>query len=156
MGVVILITLTLLLSVSISASGGPHSSNVIASVTVPAVCGITLSATTIDFGSLAPGIDVPTNNAIIDSNTGGDIAVNVLLVGNDWTSTSSSFSVSNTVYSAAIGTPYSTATKLTNILVITPYIVGPYTSNTIYFGLGIPQTVLKGSYTQNILIENSC
>ncbi len=152
--IVVIITLTLLFGISVSATSG--TSNVIASVTVPAVCGIPTSLSAIDFGSLAPGESVNTNNGIIDTNTGGDIVANVLLSGTDWTSTSSSIGVSNTVYSAILNTVYANAIPLTLTPHLTTIIIGAYTSNTIYFGLRLPQHALKGIYSQTITIENSC
>ncbi len=127
---------------------------VTASVNVPASCAITLSPTTLDFGSIAPQANVPTNNVVGDSN-GGDIVANILVKGTDWSGTPGSFGVSNTLWDASTDATY-TGNQLTNALVITSVIIGTTGTNDIYFGLGVPAGTAAGIYSQTITIENSC
>lgn len=129
------------------------TSNIVASVNVPAVCGISLGASTINFGAIVPGSNVPTANAITDNNIGGDINANVLVSGTDWTYGSGT--VGNTLYSPTSQATY-TGTSLTGSLVPTSVWIGAGAANSLYFGLGIPIGTLAGSYTQTITIENSC
>ncbi len=125
-------------------------------------CFISLSPTTVNFGSIVPGANVPTNVNVVVSDPGGNFAANVLVDGTNWVSGVNNFGVSNTLWDAAnqvsvyAGTPLTNALVITSIIVTAPTLGTPTTSNSIYFGLGIPQGVVAGTYTQNIVIENSC
>ncbi len=117
-------------------------------------CTISLSPTTLSFGSINPESNVPTNKAITDDNTGNANAY-MLVYGGNWVSGSNSFGVSNTLWDAASQTAYTgsilTATP-SNTLITVP----ASGSNSIYFGLGVPGATPQGAYSQNIIIENSC
>jgi hypothetical protein len=124
-------------------------------------CYISLSTNTINFGSIAPGANVPTANTVVVSNPGGNAAANVLVDGTNWASSSSSFGVSNTIWDVSSQTTYngvalSNSLAITGIILAAPNTVNTITSNDIYFGLGVPTATVAGTYTQNILIENSC
>lgn len=143
----------------------PPSNSVTLTVAVTAnvatQCFISLSPSTINFGAINPGANVPTANEITDSDIGGNIAANVLVYGGNWIFGSNNFGVSNTLWSpSSLGT-YS-GNALTNSLVNTQIVVQAptptqtTTSNNIYFGLAIPAGTIAGTYSQNIVIENSC
>lgn len=135
-------------------SAGTYNGNVAATVNVPAICSITLTPNTIDFGSIAPQGNVPTSNQITDDNT-GDIIANTLIDGTAWSGAPGSFGVSNTLWDSSTQATYN-GIALSNTLTLTSVDVGAYSSNSFYFGLGIPGTVLAGTYSQTITIENSC
>ncbi|MGC8538971.1 MAG: hypothetical protein ACP5MK_03840, partial [Candidatus Micrarchaeia archaeon] len=89
----------------------------------------------------------------------------IYVYGSNWiysSNTAISFYVSNTMWSASNTISYSSGTGLTlspvstGIIIPTPTQAQPSTSNTIYFGVGVPEGAPAGAYTQNIIIENSC
>ncbi|MGC9190630.1 MAG: hypothetical protein ACP5FR_01825, partial [Candidatus Micrarchaeia archaeon] len=88
------------------------------------------------------------------SNTGNTTAY-MFVYGGNWIGPVQ-FGVSNTTWSAIANTPYLSATRLssspTNTLILVPY----GSSNSIYFGLGVPGGTPSGAYSQAITIENSC
>ncbi|MEM3791327.1 MAG: hypothetical protein QXL16_01185, partial [Candidatus Micrarchaeaceae archaeon] len=120
----------------------------------PLTCTISLSSNTIEFGSMNPSSIAPTTKSIIDDNTGNTKAY-MFVYGYNWTGPLS-FGVSNTTWSAVANTLFSSAKRLTNTPTNTSILVPAGSSNTIYFGLGIPGGTPPGSYSQNIVIENSC
>ncbi len=130
--------------------------SVAASVNVPLYCGITLSPTSISFGSVSPGSNVPTNVLVTDTNSAGNTQANVLIDGTAWTSSSSSFGVGNTEWDTTSQTTY-TGTALTSSLASTGETLSASAgSNTLYFGLAVPASQAAGVYSQTITIENSC
>ncbi len=120
----------------------------------PPVCTISLSTNAISFGSLNPGTMYPDNVPIIDTNS-GDAVANVLLSGTNWTSLSSNFGVTNTSWSVAPLDIFG-SNLLSGSLKGTGIDVEPSSSNSIYFGLNVPGAIPAGTYTQTIVIENSC
>jgi hypothetical protein len=140
------------------------ANSITASVAVNPICYISLASTAISFGSIKSGSSRATNAIVTDSDTGGNAAASLLVGGTNWALTGSnsiSFGVSNTLYDAAAQPTY-IGTALTNNLVDTSITIpaptqsNTITSNSIYFGLGIPGGAPAGSYTQTITIENSC
>ncbi|MGC9142913.1 MAG: hypothetical protein ACP5HF_03425, partial [Candidatus Micrarchaeia archaeon] len=117
-------------------------------------CTISLSTTSINFGSISPSTSIATNNAIVDSNTGNANAY-IFVYGGNWIGPVQ-FGVSNTTWSKESGTLFSLANKLSLTAVNTTILVPAGSSNTIYFGVGVPGGAPAGAYTQNIIIENSC
>lgn len=149
---------------------GTLSNTVSASATVSSVCYITLTPTSINFGSIASGANVLTNVQVTDNDINGNAAANVLIGGGTgpvspyngvWVSGGNSFGIANTLFSGASQASY-TGTAVTNTLTLTTIYVGaptqasPFVANSIYFGLNIPGGTAAGSYTTNIVIENSC
>jgi hypothetical protein len=137
---------------------------VTASVSVLGVCFISLSPTSLNFGSIAANANVPTNNLVTDSDSNGDAAATIFVEGTSWNSISNTligFGVSNTLWSASSLGTYS-GNALTNTLTSTGIIIAaptqanPTTNSPIYFGLGVPGGTPAGSYSQTITIENSC
>ncbi|MFP3278368.1 MAG: hypothetical protein RXO43_02285, partial [Candidatus Micrarchaeota archaeon] len=128
-------------------------------ITISSVtCTISLGTTAINFGSLNPGANVATTNAITDSNTGTANAY-MYVYGGNWiysSNTAISFYVANTVWSNKANTAYSSATRLSNLATNTTILVPASSSNTIYFGLAVPGGAPAGAYTQNIVIANQC
>ena len=123
-----------------------------------ATCTISLGTTAINFGSLNPGANIATTNAITDSNTGTANAY-MYVYGGNWiysSNTAISFYVANTVWSSAANTAYSSATRLSTLAANTTIFVPASGSNTIYFGLAVPGGAPVGAYTQNIVIANQC
>lgn len=134
------------------------TSNVIASVSVPKACFISLGTGSIFFGSIAPGSStVYTVNSVSDIDTNGNANANILVEGNDLTSGALDIGVSNTVWSAT-NVLIGSGTTLTNTLVDTHVVV--YSSggstNSIFFGLTVPAGQATATYAANYLLENSC
>lgn len=137
------------------------SSNVAASVSISAVCYTSVTPTTISFGTLSTNTNVPTNVLVTDQDNGGNVASYLYISGNDWTAGSNSFGVSNTLWDPTtqatyVGTALSATSSNTAILIPAPTVSVTTTSNSIYFGLGVPSGVAPGTYTQTITIQNSC
>lgn len=132
---------------------------------VQGVCYISLSSTQLNFGSIFAAANVPTNNAITDTDSNGNAAASVLVEGTNWylngNVLAANFLVGNTLWNPTALGAYSGNT-LTNSLVTTGItIVAPtQTSNSqnapIYFGLAVPGGTPAGAYGQTITIENSC
>ncbi|MCW6160443.1 MAG: hypothetical protein LVQ95_05160 [Candidatus Micrarchaeales archaeon] len=146
------------------AGAVPIATNTVATVNVPSTCFIGVSANTINFGTINPGANVPTDKQITVQDPGGNIAANILVDGGNWISGSNNFGVANTLWDTSNDVTYiGNALKLapgglTDTMLQTPAPTqsNPTTSNNIYFGLGIPAGAVAGAYTQNIIIENSC
>ncbi|MEM3470420.1 MAG: hypothetical protein QXZ36_06725, partial [Thermoproteota archaeon] len=117
-------------------------------------CTISLSTTSISFGNINPGFNIPTANAVTDTNTGNANAY-MLVYGGNWIGPTQ-FGVSNTTWSATANTPFSSAARLASTVANTLISVPASGSNSIYFGVGIPGGAPSGSYSQTITIENSC
>lgn len=146
------------------------ANTVSASATVTSVCYLSsLSTTSVNFGSIAAGANVPTNNQITITDNGGNAAASVLVAGGlgpsspyngVWTGTNN-FGVANTLYSASTQATY-TGTAVTNTLVASgitvpqPTVAAPSQSVSIYFGLNIPGGTAAGAYTTNVILETSC
>ena len=141
-----------------SLGSGPATSSLTANV--QGFCSISLSPTSINFGSIAASANVPTNSLITDTDSGGNVQASVLVKGTDWSGTGS-FGVSNTLYSSSSQLTY-TGNALTNTLtgtgitIAAPTQGSPSTNSLIYFGLGVPAGAPAGAYSQTITIENSC
>ena len=146
------------------------SSNVTATANVEAVCYITLSVNSIDFGSLFPTQNTPTTQNVLDIDNGGNIAANVLFSATTWNDISDNsigFGASNTTYSNTYNTPWASAFNDGNylttnaevangIVVPSPSFTTQSTNVPIYFGLAIPPAQTAGQYNQIIYVENSC
>ncbi|MGC9129708.1 MAG: spherulation-specific family 4 protein [Candidatus Micrarchaeia archaeon] len=117
-------------------------------------CTISLTPTFISFGNLNPGNSIATIYRVNDTNTGNANAYMVVYGGN-WIGPVQ-FGVSNTTWSKESGTLFSFANKLSLTAVNTTILVPAGSSNTIYFGVGVPGGAPAGAYTQDIIIENSC
>ncbi len=117
-------------------------------------CTISLSPSTINFGKLNAGSNIATTNAITDSNLGNTNAY-MLVYGGNWIG-SAQFGVSNTTWASSSGVQFATANKLSATPSNTLLVVPASGSNTIYFGLEVPNGAPAGSYSQTITIENSC
>lgn len=134
-----------------------------AKVTVPGTCYISLSPTLVSFGSIVASANVPTNVLVTDTDNGGNVQASMLVEGTAWylngNTLLTNFGVSNTLWDASSQTTY-TGTALSNTLSSTgitiPKPTSTPTSNSIYFGLGVPGGTPAGSYEQTITIENSC
>ncbi len=120
----------------------------------PPVCTISLNTNTISFGNLDPGTIYPDSVQIIDTNS-GDATANILLSGTNWTNPTINFGATNTSWSIT-----SLSSFGPNLLSRSPrntaISIGPSSSNSIYFGLNVPGAIPAGTYTQTIVIENSC
>jgi hypothetical protein len=134
------------------------TSNVLANVVVSSVCEISLAPNAITFGNVAPGTFHPTNVLVTDSNNGNANANSIDIEGTNWILTSSvGFGVSNTTYNMVSSSSAITGVQLSNTLTpVTGSVVPAGGSNTIYFGVNVPVAQAAGTYTQNIILENSC
>lgn len=117
-------------------------------------CSISLTPSAINFGILSPSTDIATTNSVVDTNSGSSEAY-MYVYGGNWIGPSSRFGVSNTTWSVSSGAAFP-ANRLSAVAHNTTILVPASSSNSIYFGLGIPGGAPSGSYTQNIIIENSC
>lgn len=161
---VILVALSIVASFVLSPLAGPAlganslTSNVVATVNVPATCFIDLSTNTINFGSLAPTAQYPANQLIVDTNSGGNIAANVLVDGGNWigTNTIHTFYVTNTIWNPASSNTFTPSNDLTSTLSDTQIVAGAGLSANVFFGVQIPAGQIADTYTQTINIENSC
>jgi hypothetical protein len=135
------------------------NSQYISWATLAPSCGISLTGNTaIGFPALTPGSASPTTNLITDTNAGGTVAANIVVDGSNWIFGANSFFVTNTLWN-----PTSAGAFVGNRLQLDPgnfaqtYILVPGGgSNGVYFGVVIPPALNRGTYTQNIVIENSC
>ena len=140
------------------------SNAITAKVTVEGTCYISLSPNTISFGSVVASANVPTNVLVTDTDSGGNVAASLFVAGTNWflngNTLATSFGVSNTLWDPTsqttyVGTPLTNSLVTTGITIPAPTSTTP-TSNSIYFGLGIPGGTPAGTYEQTITIENSC
>ncbi len=121
-------------------------------------CGISLSNSVINFGSINPSSSVNTANLVVDTNQGGTSSANILVDGTNMVSGSNNFYISNTLWN-----PTSLSSYAGNALKLEPggltdtkiAITGGGAQN-IFFGIGVPAAQPSGSYTQNIVLENQC
>ncbi|MCL5429956.1 MAG: hypothetical protein M1504_00580 [Candidatus Marsarchaeota archaeon] len=119
---------------------------------------------TITFGTMNPASAHNTNVLVLDTDPGGNVNANAYVGAANWISTgSANFLASNTDWNAATQSSFLGTNVLlypsvadTAITVIAPTQATPATTNNIYFGLYVPQGTTAGTYTQNIVIENSC
>ena len=118
------------------------------------VCTVSLAPNSVNFGNMYAGSNIATTNAVTDTNTGNANAY-ILVYGGNWIGPKS-FGVSNTTWAASSGVPFISANRLSALATNTLILVPESSSNSIYFGLGIPGGAPSGPYTQNIIIENSC
>lgn len=137
------------------------SSNVAASVSISAVCYTSATPNSISFGTMSPNTNVPTNVLVTDQDVGGNVGSYLYISGSSWSSGSNSFGISNTTWDSSsqstyTGTGLSSTASNTAILIPSPSISTPTTSNDVYFGLAIPSATPAGTYTQTITFENSC
>jgi hypothetical protein len=132
------------------------TANELATVNVPGVCFIGVSPTSVGFGSLQINSNAPANTQITDTDAYGNVNANILLYGSNWIGPgTANFLVSNTIWSETPQSSY-TGTPLALAIQDTGVIVPGGGSNSVYFGLAIPPSTPGGSYTQNIVFENSC
>jgi len=149
----------------------PSSNTLSVTVNVLPTCYISLSANSINFGTVSSGKNTTTTwNEILDYDPGGNLQATINVAGSNWIYTSNNaitFYVANTVYSGTNTISYSQAFpsnslslypafESTNIIVPAPTQSTSTTSNEIYFGLGVPGGTKVGAYTQNIIIANEC
>jgi len=144
----------------------PSSNTLAVALKVKPTCFISLNPTSINFGSLVPTANTSTTwNGIVDTDNGGNAQATIYVSGTNWTFTSNPsiyFYVANTVWSStntgtySSGTPLTLSAVSTGIIIPAPTPSQKATSNTIYFGAGIPGGAPVGSYTQNIIIANQC
>jgi hypothetical protein len=145
----------------------PTTSNVLSvSVNVLKVCFINISSTSINFGGIKSGTNTGTNwYGITDTDYGGNVQSIINVEDTNWVLSSNnavSFSGNYTLYSSTNTGSYTSGTSIsstltsTGIIVPAPTQTTPSTSNTIYFGVGVPGGSHAGVYTQNIIIANQC
>ena len=134
------------------------TSNVLANVVVSSVCEISLAPNAITFSNVAPGTFHPTDVAVIDTNDGNANANSIDIEGTNWILTSIvGFGVSNTTYNMVSSSSAITGVQLSDALTpVSNSVVAYDGSNTIYFGVNVPIAQTAGTYTQNIILENSC
>ncbi|MGC8680012.1 MAG: hypothetical protein ACP5T6_01785 [Candidatus Micrarchaeia archaeon] len=140
------------------------SYQVTAYANVIGTCYISLSTNNINFNSIYASANVPTNVLVIDSDNGGNAAASLLISGGNWIYSTNSllqFGVTNTLWNPSSLTTYSGNTLTSNLIntgitIPAPTQSNPNSSNNIYFGLGVPGGTPAGSYTQTIVIDNTC
>ena len=126
------------------------------------VCYTVVTPTAISFGNMYPGTTYNTNVIVTDNDVGGNVGSAMMVQGNaNWVFGSNNIGVSNTVYNAVsqstyLGNALSNTFVNTNIAITAPTQATPYASANIYFGMSVPGGTPAGTYTENIIIENSC
>ncbi len=129
-------------------------------VNVTGYCAVSLGTNAINFGTITPGSNsVYTSNVITDTNTGGNKDASIWVYGGNWIAGGNNFYVANTAW-ASSNVVYGTGTALTLIGANTGILAGAqgtsYNTNSVYWGLAVPGGQPVGSYTQNIIIINTC
>ncbi len=146
---------------SLLAIGAVHaytdSSDITASVTVPAICTVSLNTTTIDFGSVAPGADTGgVNQAVNVTNGGNTQATSTTIKGNDWSDGTHTMPVGQTEWSTSTFT-YGSGTALTaSDATITGGNLNAGSSLILYFGVGVPSGQAAATYSQTITVTMNC
>jgi len=137
-------------------SGNAGTGNTISIAFALANCFVSLSTNVINFGGIAPNANTPTSHSVTDNNL-GNAGASIYLSGSAWNGliVSDTFGIGNTLWSpTSLGTYAGNALSSSyNSMSVT---IASSGSQYIYFGLGIPKGTPKDTYTQNILIENSC
>ena len=153
------ITIFAVLAIAIGAAKAYTDSDTItATVSVPAICTVSLDTNTIDFGSVAPGADTgATNQQVTITNSGTATATNVTIKGTDWSDGgTNSFAVGQTEWGTSAFT-YGSGTDLTSSdVAITGGNLTKGASLTLYFGVGVPSGQNSASYNQTITITMNC
>jgi len=149
----------------------PSTNTLSVTVNVLPTCYISLSANSINFGTMPSGTNTETNwTGILDSDPGGNEQATIAVAGTNWiysSNTAISFYVANTVYSGTNTISYSQAfpsnslpllpaLPSTGLTIAPPTQATPTTKTEVYFGLGVPGGTKVGAYTQNIIIGNQC
>ncbi len=125
-----------------------------------AECQVVLSTNSINFGTVVPTGASATSNLITVSGSIGYTA-NILTAGSNWISGVQNFFVSNTLWNptsapAGVGNGLSLWNGLTSSLLDSSITVPSLASNSLYFGMSVPPGQAAGTYTQNIVLRNSC
>jgi hypothetical protein len=140
-------------------------------VLVNSACYISLSNTLVGFGSINPGLNVPTANAVTVTDNFGSAAANILIAGgignyispgnNIWVGSSAgnTIGIANTLWNPSLLGTYS-GNALSNTPMDTDIVLpnpgGGSTSNTLYLGMGIPSGTVVDTYTTNVVVEVTC
>jgi PGF-pre-PGF domain-containing protein len=118
-------------------------------------CTISLSPNAISFGTLNPSTDTNTNVVVTDTNNGNRNSYMWVYGGNWLLGSNFGFGVSNTLWDASSQTAY-LGTALSTTPANTLELVPASSSNSIYFGVGVPRGQTPNTYNQIITIENVC
>lgn len=133
------------------------SANVTGQVTVPAQCVISLNASTMNFGSVAPGSDTGATNQIINvTNTGNAAATNTTIRGTQWSSGANTMPVGQTEYNTTSFTYGSGISLTSSDVALTGGNLGAGASLLTYFGVGVPAAQAAGTYNQTITFTMNC
>ena len=143
----------------ISFSANSVSVNVVAGLTVTSTCMLAVSNTAINFPSTAAGTNSVVGNVVSDTNN-GNAASYIWLYGSNWIGgyLAQNFFVTNTIYSNVfLSTGVGTNTNALQLASSNSYIpVFAGGTNTLYFGVNIPNGQAANAYSQNILFLNVC
>jgi len=154
-----------------TSNSGFASNTITGQVTVPGTCFISsVSNTLINFGSLAPGSNTLTSNAITVTDSAGNKPEGIVIFGGNgiipepfWVGTSAgnTIGISNTVWSTSYNAGWSGTATITNTvsgntIVLAAPTIGTSTSNTLYLGMKVPAGTAADTYTTNIVLETSC
>ena len=120
-----------------------------------ATCIFTVSNSAIAFGSMNPGSNIATQNAILITNT-GNTPSNIIIDGTAWSFGTNSFGVTNTVWSWSSGVPYGSANALMPSSYDTGVTLSASSTKNIFFGVGVPAGQAPGTYSQTEDIISSC
>ena len=145
--------------IPLSFAANQIAPNVILSVTVNSVCEISLNTQAVSFGNvIASQNTLTTSQNVLDTNNGNG-GTFIWVDGGNWIGPNGiapSFGVTNTVYSASSANSFGASVALTQIPANSNIFIGIATSNSVWFGLGIPAGQAANVYTQNIIITNVC
>lgn len=128
-----------------------------ASVTVTGMCDLVVNPDVISFDSLVPGaIKHGTTQDVTASQVVGNTFETLEVAGNDW-NTPLGFLVGQTHWGVGgSNTTYSGEVPLTSSAVIVNPALGPTDSQTVHFGLQVPDHQAAGEYSQTITFTFSC
>jgi hypothetical protein len=146
--------------VGLASATNTGSVNIVAQVTVNAVCEVSLSPGSLTFPAMSPGVGSPTQTSVTDNNIGNGAGY-IWIYGSGWTQTTggtNTFAVGDTVWNYnSVGSWSGTA--LTGSSVNTAILVAGGTGangNVINFGVNVPIGQPAATYAQNIVILNAC
>ncbi len=152
----------------IQHASSTYTSNVIANVAVSNTCYVS-TPSSVNFGSTLPSLGYVSNVAVTDTDNGGNAQATISVSGvggsgvqiGDWFSGSNVIPVSNTLWSATpqssyAGTALTNSLASTSITITAPNVAVTSQSANVYFGVAIPAGAPSGTYTQNVLFQNSC
>ena len=133
-----------------------------ANVVVSSACYALGAANPFSFGSVSPGTSTYTNSIATDNDVGGNAAAYFYIKSSgDLTWLSNTILIGNVLWdqtSAASYTGNALTTSFANtfLYIPAPSIASSTTTNSIYFGIKVPNGASNGVYTQTLVFNTLC